>query len=427
MDEKKLAKRGLTGRGVRYVARQERVKPDDLSLKILEGKAVILKHREKYLGIGQGLRTKVNANIGTSPDIADAKQEMKKLEAACKYGADTIMDLSTGGNIKKILQKIVNKSPVPVGTVPIYQAAVESIEEKGSLKKMEEDKIFEVIESQAEAGVSFVTVHCGITMGTVERLRRNPRKSMVVSRGGAFLVNWMISNGKENPLYESFDRVLDIARKYGLILSLGDGMRPGGLVDATDTAQIDELLTLGELTSRAWEADVQVIIEGPGHIPINEIPANVMLQKKVCHGAPFYVLGPLVTDIAPGYDHVTAAIGGAVAGLHGADFLCYVTPSEHLGLPGVDEVIEGTIAIKIAAHAADVGKGLGGAVKRDYEMDMARTRRDWDGQKKLSVNPEKFDALHIKKGSGEDDVCTMCGKYCAIKTVEKYLKTKVRT
>lgn len=427
MEEKKLGAKGLNNRCVDYVAKQEGINPDDLASDIIKGKAVLLRHKGKYLGIGRGLKTKINANIGTSPDIADMEYEIKKLKAACKYGADTVMDLSTGGDTLQILKKIIEKSPVPVGTVPIYQAAVESIEEQGALKNMKEDKIFEVIENHAKMGVSFATVHCGITLNTLERLRKNPRKSMVVSRGGAFLISWMIANGKENPLYEHFDRVLDIARKYGLVLSLGDGMRPGGLIDATDSAQIDELLTLGELTRRAWAAGVQVIIEGPGHIPINEIAANVMLQKKICSGAPFYVLGPLVTDVAPGYDHITSAIGAAVAGLHGADFICYVTPSEHLALPGIEEVVEGTIAAKIAAHAADVGKGVKGAINWDFKMDAARTKRDWKAQRKFSLNPEKFDALHKKTSSGSDDVCTMCGKYCAIKTVERYLKTKVLT
>ncbi|HNS32046.1 MAG TPA: phosphomethylpyrimidine synthase ThiC [bacterium] len=420
-----MKEKGITGRAISYVADKEGIYRDEIARRISEGKAVILKHGDKYLGIGEGLRTKINANIGTSPDIADIKFEMKKLKAACDCGADAVMDLSTGGNVKKILKYIVGRSPVPVGTVPIYHAAIQSIEEKGALQKMDPEKIFEVIESHAETGVSFTTLHCGITLGTLERLRRNPRKCMVVSRGGAFLISWMIANGKENPLYESFDRVLEIARKYGLVLSLGDGMRPGGLIDATDAAQIDELLTLGELTKRAWAAGVQVIIEGPGHIPINEIAANVMLQKKICHGAPFYVLGPLVTDIAPGYDHIVAAIGGALAGLNGADFLCYVTPSEHLALPGVEEVAEGTIASRIAAHAADIGKGVKGASDWDYRMDAARTKRDWKTQRKLSVNPAKFDKLHLETASGINDVCTMCGKYCAIKTVEEYLKTKV--
>ena len=420
-----MKSKGISGKSIEYVANKEGIGPDCIAEGVSSGKVVILKHKKTWLGVGQGLRTKINANIGTSPDVDDIELEMQKLKAACENGADAVMDLSTGENTVKVLEQVVGRSPVPVGTVPIYQAAVESIEEKGALRKMDPEKLFGVIEKHAKCGVSFTTLHCGITMGTLERLRKNPRKSMVVSRGGAFLISWMIANGRENPLYEHFDRVLDIAGKYGLVLSLGDGMRPGGMADSTDSAQLDELLNLGELTKRAWEAGVQVIIEGPGHIPINEIAANVILQKKICHGAPFYVLGPLVTDIAPGYDHIVAAIGGAVAGMNGADFLCYVTPSEHLGLPGIDEVVEGTVAARIAAHAADIGKGLRGAVEWDFMMDEARTRRDWNAQKKLSVNPSRFEKIRSKAVAGSDDVCTMCGKYCAIKTVEKYLKTKV--
>jgi len=425
MLEKQSAVKGIISRGVRYVAGREKIEPGKLSEKVAEGRAIILKHRNTYLGIGEGLKTKVNANIGTSPDIADVSSEIDKLKAVCKYGADTVMDLSTGGDIDKIRKVILERSPVPIGTVPIYQAAIESIEEKGALTKMEPDKIFQIIEKHAESGISFATLHCGITLRTLERLKKNPRKSMVVSRGGAFLISWMIARGKENPLYENFDRVLDIAKKYDFVLSLGDGMRPGGLVDSTDASQIDELLTLGELTRVAWENNIQVIIEGPGHIPINEIPANVILQKTICKGAPFYVLGPLVTDIAPGYDHITSAIGAAVAGWHGADYICYVTPSEHLSLPGLEEVIEGMVAAKIAAHAADIGKGLSGAKDWDYKMDTARTRRDWQEERKLSIDSCKFDKLYKKHKSTEKDVCTMCGKYCAIKIVEKYLGTKV--
>ncbi|MBN1445942.1 MAG: phosphomethylpyrimidine synthase ThiC [Candidatus Omnitrophica bacterium] len=427
MLEKQSAVKGIVSRGVKYVAGREKVDPAQLAERVAEGRDVILKHKNAYLGIGEGLRTKINANIGTSPDIADTGSEIEKMKAACRFGADTIMDLSTGGDIDKIRKAIVHRSPVPVGTVPIYQAAIESIEEKGALTKMEPDKLFEVIERHAEDGVSFATLHCGITLGTLERLKKNPRKTMVVSRGGAFLISWMIARGKENPLYENFDRVLEIAKKHDLILSLGDGMRPGGLTDSTDSSQIDELLTLGELTRTAWESGVQVIIEGPGHIPINQIPANVLLQKRICMGAPFYVLGPLVTDVAPGYDHITSAIGAAVAGWHGADYICYVTPSEHLSLPGVEDVIEGVIAAKIAAHAADIGKGLKGAADWDYKMDIARTKRDWQEERKLSINPARFDSLYKKHKSAEKDVCTMCGKYCAIKTVEKYLGTKIQT
>lgn len=425
MLEKTAAKKGILSKGVRYIAGREKINPDVLAEKVVEGKVVILRHRNKYLGIGESLKIKVNANIGTSPDIVDIHSEIEKLKAACKYGADTVMDLSTGGDLNKIRKTIIERSPVPVGTVPVYQAAIESIESKGALIKMDEEKIFEIIERHAEDGVSFVTLHCGITMKTLERLRKNPRKSMVVSRGGAFLISWMVANEKENPLYEHFDRVIEIARKYDLVLSLGDGMRPGSIIDATDNSQIDELLTLGELTKIAWENDVQVIIEGPGHLPLNEIPANVVLQKKICKGAPFYVLGPLVTDVAPGYDHIVSAIGAAVAGWYGADFICYVTPSEHLGLPGIEEVIEGTIAARIAAHSADIARGLKGADEWDYKISLARTQRNWQEEKKLAIDTTRFERIHKRYKTTEKDVCTMCGKYCAIKTVEKYLGVKI--
>ncbi len=425
MEEKKLAREGVISDGVKSVAALEGIEPGFLSQKVAEGRAVILKHRERYVGIGEGLSVKVNANIGTSPDVNDVSLEIEKLGIACKHGADAVMDLSTGGDINRIRREIVEKSTVPVGTVPIYQAVVETIEEKSALIKMDSEKIFQVLEEQARDGISFATLHCGITLNTLERIKKNPREAMVVSRGGAFLTSWMIANGKENPLYERFDRVIDIAKRYGLILSLGDGMRPGSIADSTDIAQIDELLVLGELVKICHAEDVQVITEGPGHVPINEVSANVLLQKKICRGAPFYVLGPIVTDSAPGYDHITSAIGGAIAGLAGADFICYVTPSEHISLPGVKEVEEGVIAARIAAHAADIGRGNKKALRRDCEISEARTRRDWEAEQKLSINPERFNELREKSRPSESDVCTMCGRFCAIKTVEKYLNTRI--
>lgn len=423
--EKELAKKGIISEGVKFVSEKERISPEIISRNVAEGTAIILKHKNTYLGIGKDLRTKINTNIGTSPDIVDINLEIEKLKAACKYGTDTVMDLSTGGNLDEIRKKIIKESPVPIGTVPIYQAAIETAEEKGGIVKMDEEKIFNVIEKHAQDGVSFMTVHCGITLNTLQRLKKNPRKTLVVSRGGAFLISWMISNGKENPLYENFDRLIEIARKYDVVLSLGDAMRPGGIIDSTDIPQIDELLNLGELTKYAWEKDVQVIIEGPGHIPINEIEANVILEKKICKGAPFYVLGPVVTDIAPGYDHITGAIGASIAGWCGADFLCYVTPAEHISLPGVEEVIDGVIASKIAAHVADIGKGIKGAKNIDYKMDTYRTQRKWEKEKNTSLFPDKFEQLHKKYEKTDRDVCTMCGKYCAIKIVEKYLGSKI--
>jgi phosphomethylpyrimidine synthase len=423
--EKEIAKKGIISQAVKKISEVEGVSPEEISKKVADGRIVILKHKNRYLGIGETLRTKINANIGTSPDVCDINFEIKKLKAAEKYGTDTVMDLSIGGDIDEIRRKIIKESNVPVGTVPIYQAAIESIREKGGIVKMDEEKIFKVIEKHAEDGVSFITVHCGVNFKAIERLRKNPRKSLVVSRGGAFLISWMVTNEKENPLYKNFDRLIEIAKKYDLVLSLGDGLRPGGLIDSTDSSQIEELLTLGELTKYAWDENVQIIIEGPGHIPINEIETNVLLEKKICNGAPFYVLGPIVCDIAPGYDHITSAIGGAIAAWKGADFLCYVTPSEHLSLPGIEEVIEGVIAAKIAAHAGDIGKGIKKEIEKDYLMDILRAKRNWKREKEIAIDKEKFEKLRNKFPLKEKDVCTMCGEFCAIKMVEKYLGTKI--
>jgi phosphomethylpyrimidine synthase len=423
--EKEIAKKGIISQAVKKISEVEGVSPEEISKKVAEGRIVILKHKNRYLGIGESLRTKINANIGTSPDVCDINFEIKKLKAAEKYGTDTVMDLSIGGDIDEIRRKIIKESNVPVGTVPIYEAAIESIREKGGIVKMDEEKIFKVIEKHAEDGVSFITVHCGVNLKAIERLRKNPRKSLVVSRGGAFLISWMVTNEKENPLYKNFDRLIEIAKKYDLVLSLGDGLRPGGLIDSTDSSQIEELLTLGELTKYAWDENVQIIIEGPGHIPINEIETNVLLEKKICNGAPFYVLGPIVCDIAPGYDHITSAIGGAIAAWKGADFLCYVTPSEHLSLPGIEEVIEGVIAAKIAAHAGDIGKGIKKEIEKDYLMDILRAKRNWKKEKEIAIDKEKFEKLRNKFPLKEKDVCTMCGEFCAIKMVEKYLGTKI--
>jgi phosphomethylpyrimidine synthase len=423
--EKEIAKKGIISQAVKKISEVEGVSPEEISKKVADGRIVILKHKNRYLGIGESLRTKINANIGTSPDVCDINFEIKKLKAAEKYGTDTVMDLSIGGDIDEIRRKIIKESNVPVGTVPIYEAAIESIREKGGIVKMDEEKIFKVIEKHAEDGVSFITVHCGVNLKAIERLRKNPRKSLVVSRGGAFLISWMVTNEKENPLYKNFDRLIEIAKKYDLVLSLGDGLRPGGLIDSTDSSQIEELLTLGELTKYAWDENVQIIIEGPGHIPINEIETNVLLEKKICNGAPFYVLGPIVCDIAPGYDHITSAIGGAIAAWKGADFLCYVTPSEHLSLPGIEEVIEGVIAAKIAAHAGDIGKGIKKEIEKDYLMDILRAKRNWKKEKEIAIDKEKFEKLRNKFPLKEKDVCTMCGEFCSIKMVEKYLGTKI--
>jgi phosphomethylpyrimidine synthase len=422
-----LAKKGIITDEVKRVALDEGMEPEQLSKDIAEGLTVISRsniHNIKPLGIGKGLRTKINANIGTSKDRISLEEEMEKLDVLIKYGADAVMDLSTGGPIKDIRRLLMRRSTVSVGTVPIYEAVARAAEEKGSISKMSADDLFEAVESHAEEGVDFVTVHCGLTRRTIDTLREDGRILDIVSRGGAFLVEWMIYNDRENPLYEHYDRLLEMSKKYDLTLSLGDGARPGCLADATDRTQIDELLTLGELRDRAVEAGVQVIIEGPGHVPLNQVELNMKMQKEICKGAPFYVLGPLVTDIAMGYDHIAAAIGGAVGGAAGADFLCYVTPSEHIRLPNIEDVKEGVIASKIAAHAADVAKGVKSAINKDIAMAKRRKALDWNGQIELSLNPEKVKQWRAEVPPTESQVCSMCGEFCAIKTVEEALRKK---
>jgi len=374
------------------------------------------------VGIGRGLRTKVNANIGTSTDASNIDDEIEKAKVAVQAGADAIMDLSTGGNLSEIRHAIMREVPVLIGTVPIYQAAIDAIQSKGGLIKMTEDDLFHVIEMQAEEGVDFFTVHCGVTLHSIERLKREGRLTNIVSRGGSFLATWMIANEQENPLYSQFERLLDIAEAFDITLSLGDGLRPGALADATDRAQIDELITLGELTQEAWNRGVQVMVEGPGHVPIHQIVMNIEIQKRLCHNAPFYVLGPLVSDVAPGYDHITAAIGGAVAASAGADFLCYVTPSEHLKLPDLEEVRKGVIASRIAAHAGDVGKSVPGAMNWEVEMAKARRSLDWPRQFELAIDPDYAKALRESGAPVSDAVCSMCGEYCAIQLVNEVLK-----
>lgn len=420
-----MAKKGIVTDEVRLVAAAEGISPEQLSEDIAEGVSVIpinINHKITPIGIGRMMRTKINANIGTSKDKISIEDEMEKLEVLVKYGADAVMDLSTGGPIKELRSMMLRKSPVAVGTVPIYEAAVMTAEQKGAIAKMTADDLFAVIEAHAAEGVDFVTVHSGLTMRAVERLKSEGRILDIVSRGGSFLLEWMIYNEKDNPLYEQYDRLLEIALKYDMTLSLGDGMRPGCLADATDRTQLEELLTLGELRDRAVEANVQVIIEGPGHVPLNQVELNVKLEKEICKGAPFYVLGPLVTDIGMGYDHVSAAIGGAVAGAAGADFLCYVTPAEHIRLPSIDDVKEGVIVSKLAAHAADIAKGIKGSMDADIKMARCRKALDWNGQIAMSLNPEKVREWRAEVPPTETEVCSMCGEFCAIRTVERALK-----
>jgi phosphomethylpyrimidine synthase len=413
----------------RTVAANEGLTPEYIRSCVAEGTVVIPLNvkRRKYkklriIGIGKGLRTKVNANIGSSPDRVSIVGEKDKLDAAVEAGADSVMDLSTGGDIEKIRRTILQHSVLPVGTVPIYQAACETVRKGNKIGKMNVDAIFRIIEQQAKEGVDFMTVHCGVTQRIVETLRRSGRITGIVSRGGVFLAQWIMDNNKENPLYEQFDRLLDIAYKYDVTLSLGDGFRPGCLADATDEVQIAELSVLGELSKRARERNVQLMIEGPGHVPLNQIEANVLLEKSLCRGAPFYVLGPLVTDIAPGYDHIVCAIGAAVAAASGADFLCYVTPAEHLHLPDVDDVTEGVIATRIAAHAADVAKGIKGALNWDIQISKTRKSLDWKRQERLSINPKKFREERRKSKPKDARVCTMCGEFCAMRQSSLYLK-----
>jgi len=423
-------KKGRMPEQVREVADSEGVDVEILKKGIIEGKIVIPKNKKrsniKSVGIGYPLKTKVNANVGTSTDQANKDLEVCKAIAAEEAGADTVMDLSTGGNLSEIRREIIKKINVPLGTVPIYQAAIEAIEEEGGIVHLKEEKIFDVIEEQARDGVDFMTLHCGVTLDTFERLKIEGRIMDLVSRGGTFLLTWMLYNKKENPLYTNFDRILDIANEYDITLSLGDGFRPGAIADSSDRAQFFELRILGELTERAWEQDVQVMIEGPGHIPINEIEMNVKMEKKFCNGAPFYVLGPLVTDVAPAHDHIVSAIGGAIASYYGADFLCYVTPTEHLGIPGVEEVREGVIASRIAAHAGDIAKGIPGAAEWDREVSTARKKMDWERQFKLIIDPDRARKIRDRVKPEIFDVCSMCGEYCAIKLLKDTLKEKKR-
>ena len=414
-----LARQGKITDEMREVALSEVVEAEYIRKELASGTVIItrnvLRRNILPLAIGKGLRTKINANIGTSQDRLDLNEELLKLKVSIEAGADAVMDLSTGGDIDAIRKTILKESSVPIGTVPVYQAALAARNKGKSFVEMSPDEFFEVIERQAEDGVDFVTVHTGITMKALERLKKEGRVMGIVSRGGALIAEWMRYNKKENPLYEDFPRLVKIAKKYDMTLSLGDGLRPGCLNDATDRAQIEELSTLGELASESLESGVQVMIEGPGHVPIDQIEANVLLQKRLCHGAPFYVLGPLVTDIAPGYDHITSAIGGAIAASKGADFLCYVTPSEHLRLPTVEDVRIGVIAAKIAAHAGDIAKKIPGAMERDIKMSMARKALDWETQIKTSIDPFTARALRESSPPSDKEVCTMCGTLCAIK------------
>ncbi|MBS3819811.1 phosphomethylpyrimidine synthase ThiC [bacterium] len=420
------ARKGHNTEALKKVSQEENLRLEFLQDLLSQGKMIIPYNPNHSLdhpvGIGQSLRTKVNVNIGTSQDFPQAEEEIKKVDTALKYRTDTLMDLSTGGNIKKTRGMILKRASIPLGTVPVYEAALRAIEKKGAIVEMSEEDLFSTIENQAQEGVDFMTVHAGLTSHAIERLKSQKRLTNVVSRGGAFHLAWMLHHQKENPLYTHFDRLLEIAWKYDVTLSLGDGLRPGAIGDATDRPQIEELLTLGELVKKAWEKNVQVMVEGPGHIPLDQVEMNIKLQKRVCQEAPFYVLGPLVTDIAAGYDHIVSAIGGAIAAAAGADFLCYVTPSEHLGLPSAEDVKNGLIASKIAAHSGDIVKGIKGAKERDLKLSEARNKLDWETQRDLVIDPHKFEEIREKRKT-KSEACSMCGEFCAMRIVSEFLNS----
>ena len=426
MTQINIARSGRISPEVSHVAKDERVTTDFIRKGLSDGNIVIPKNKGRKLsrpcGIGTGLRTKINANIGTSKDSFSISGEIKKMEAAVSLGADAIMDLSTGEMINKTREKILEASSVPIGTVPIYEIVILGLKRFSFIKDIPVGYMMGVLEAQAKEGVDFFTIHAGVTSQVIKNLKDNPRILDIVSRGGAFLAEWMIENNRENPFYEHFDQVIDIARRYDVTLSLGDGLRPGAIMDATDSPQILELVTLGELQKRALAKGVQVMIEGPGHVPIDQIEANVLLEKSICNGAPFYVLGPLVTDVAPGYDHITAAIGGAIAASKGADFLCYVTPAEHLRLPTLEDVREGVIASKIAAHAGDIAKCVRGAMDWDIAISRARKERNWEKQFALAIDKAKPERYRATSKPGAKDVCAMCSEYCSIKVAEKCFK-----
>ena len=422
------ARKGIITEEMIAVAKEEGVDAEIIREKIASGRLVIpknvLRKDSKIIGIGEGVRVKVNANIGTSPDIADISLEEEKLRSAVEAGADTVMDLSTGGDLKEIRRRILSQSPIPVGTVPIYEAAVETARSKGNIAEMSVDDILRVVEEQAKDGVDFMTIHAGITLSTIEQVRKQGRTTGIVSRGGAFLLCWMLQNKSENPFYERFDDLLEILRQYDVTISIGDALRPGSIVDADDRAQFQETIIQGELVQRCWDAGVQVMVEGPGHIPLHLVEPTVKITKHLTNYAPLYLLGPLVVDIAAGYDHIASAIGAAVAALAGADFICYVTPSEHLALPTPEEVYEGVIAARIAASAADLARGLPSAIKRNEEMSKARYKLDWATQLEYMIDKKKARKIRDNHGFSFSGACTMCGEFCAMRTVEDFLKIR---
>ncbi len=417
------ARKGDLTKAMQAVLATERISADELLAKVAAGQiAIPANHNHHSLaggGVGSGLRTKINVNLGVSEDCCNVEAELNKVRRAIELKADAIMDLSTFGDTRAFRRRTVELSPVMIGTVPVYDAVARYGKAVGQITV---DDFFDVVRMHAEDGVDFMTIHAGLTQVAVERLRKNRRLTHVVSRGGSLLLDWMTSNDKENPFFEHFDRLLELCQEYDVTLSLGDGLRPGSLHDATDAAQIQELIILGELTRRSWAADVQVMIEGPGHVPLNEVVANMQIEKKLCHGAPFYVLGPIVTDVAPGYDHITSAIGGALAAASGADFLCYVTPAEHLRLPDAQDMKDGIVAARIAAHAADIAKGIPGAMDWDNAMSAARKDLNWQRMFELAMDPEKAREYRASSQPIDEDVCTMCGDLCAVKRSRRILE-----
>ena len=415
------ARRGEITELMRRIAEDEGVSPEFVCRGLASGRICAPHnpiHDAKPAAIGEGLSVKINVNLGTSRDIVDLDAEIEKLKVAMKYGADAVMDLSTGGDIDAIRARLLSECPVMMGSVPIYQTGLTAAR-KNAVVEMTEDDIFNGIEKHAKDGMDFMTVHCGITRESVGWLKKRGRIMDVVSRGGSFLTAWILHNEEENPLYKNYDYLLEMARKYEFTLSLGDGFRPGCISDATDPAQISELMTLGHLVRRARDAGVQTMVEGPGHVPLDQVELNMKLEKSLCEGAPFYVLGPLVTDIAPGYDHIVGAIGGAVAARAGADFLCYLTPAEHLSLPDVDDVREGVIASKIAAHVGDLCRGIGR--ERDDAMARARKALDWEGMYKVCIDEDKARRYRSRGCTEESEGCSMCGDVCAVKIVKMYM------
>ncbi|MCI9079253.1 MAG: phosphomethylpyrimidine synthase ThiC [Lachnospiraceae bacterium] len=420
------ARKGIVTKELVYVAESEGIDKNELMELVACGKAIIPANKRhtciKPSGIGDKLRTKINVNLGTSRDCTDLEMEMEKVKSAVELGAEAIMDLSSFGDTQKFRRKLTSECPAVIGTVPIYDAVVYYHK---ALKEITAKEWIDVVRMHAEDGVDFMTIHCGINKETAGRFKRNKRLTNIVSRGGSIIFAWMEMTGEENPFYEYYDEILDICREYDVTMSLGDACRPGCLKDASDISQIEELITLGELTKRAWDKDVQVMVEGPGHMPLDQIAANMKIQQTICQGAPFYVLGPLVTDVAPGYDHITAAIGGAVAAANGASFLCYVTPAEHLRLPDVNDVKEGIIASKIAAHAADIAKGIKGARNWDDEMSTARKNLDWEEMFRLSIDPEKARNYRASAKPEKEDTCSMCGNFCAVKNMNRILDGEI--